>query len=326
MVYHEKIRVGVLRGGPSSEYDISLKTGASVLRNLPERFEGIDVFIDREGRWHARGAPREPKRILGTIDVVFNALHGEFGEDGGVQQLLESFGVPYSGSGGFASRIAMSKPLAKEMLSRTGIKSPYHELLLRDAVTSVSRTGQALYRSFPQPSIIKPAGLGSSVGISLVSTARELEDALDEAFRVSEKVMIEEYVPGREAAVAVIDDFRGARRYTLPPIEIVPPPESRFFDYFAKYSGKSRHSCPGNFSRSDKEALQELALQVHSELGLRHYSQSDFVLHPRRGIYFLEVNALPGLTEHSLFPAALAAVGSSLSEFLEHVITRSLSS
>lgn len=324
MPYHEKIRVGVLRGGPSSEYDISLKTGATVLRHLPEHYTPVDIFIGREGDWHLRGIPREPHRALAHVDVVFNALHGEYGEDGGVQKVLDAHAIPYTGSGRFASAMAMNKAAAKGMLADAGIKTPYYRILRSAEVGSLLRFARELHRTFPQPCIIKPLAKGSSVGMTLARTASELIDALDTGFGVADTLLVEEFIQGREATCGVLDNFRGERHYALLPIEIVPPPESPFFDYYAKYSGESRELCPGNFSRAEKDAVQELSQKAHAALGLRHYSRSDFIVHPRRGIYFLEVDALPGLTEHSLYPKALQAVGSSLPEFLDHVISLSL--
>lgn len=324
MSYHEKTRVGVLRGGPSSEYEVSLKSGASVLAHLPERYHGVDIFIDRAGVWHLSGLPCEPHRALAQVDAVFNALHGEYGEDGGVQELLDAHSVPYTGSGRFPSAMAMNKAAAKGMLSEHGIKTPYYRLLRQEEVDGISQLALELHRRFPQPSIVKPLAKGSSVGMTLARTLAELIDALDNGFAASDTLLIEEFISGREATCGVIDDFRGERQYALLPIEIVPPKESPFFDYYAKYSGASRELCPGNFSRAEKEAVQTLSKKVHAALGLRHYSRSDFIVHPRRGIYFLEVNTLPGLTNESLLPKALRAVSCSLPQFLDHVISLAL--
>lgn len=319
-MFAEKTRVGILRGGPSSEYDISLKSGAEVLKHLPEKYHPIDIFIDRGGNWHTYGLKRVPHQALQYIDVIFNALHGEYGEDGKVQHLLETHGVPFSGSRRVASALSANKVLAKRLLARHGIKTPYYRIVGQEFAQDVSTLAAYLYRSFPQPSIIKPLSHGSSVGVALVRTLCEIEHALDEVFRHGSEALIEEYIEGKEASCGVIDDFRGEKYYALLPIEIILPPESQFFDYYAKYSGKSREICPGNFSRREKDALQEISKIAHALLGLRYYSRSDFIVHPRRGIYFLEVDSLPGLTSESLFPKALQAVGSDLSQFLDHVL------
>lgn len=315
----EKIRVAVLRGGPSSEYEVSLKTGATALEHIPrERFEPFDVFIDRAGVWHENGLARAPKAILRNTGVVFNALHGEWGEDGGVQELLDAFGARYTGSGRFASHLAMLKAAAKSILEKIGIKTPVWRLVHKgDAVGSIAGT---LHRSFPQPSVVKPAGLGSSVGVSIARTLSELAEALERAFAISDTALVEEYITGREATVGVVEGFRGQELYSLLPIEIVPAKGASFFDYNAKYNGQSQEICPGRFTAEENAELQKVAAHVHRTLELRHYSRSDFIIHPRRGIYFLEVNTLPGLTPESLLPKSLTAVGSSLSEFLEHVL------
>ncbi|TSC85163.1 MAG: D-alanine-D-alanine ligase [Parcubacteria group bacterium Gr01-1014_17] len=315
----EKIRVAVLRGGPSSEYEVSLKTGAAALAHIPrERFEPFDVFIDRAGVWYENGLARRPEVILRNAGVAFNALHGEWGEDGGVQEILDAFGARYTGSGRFASRLAMQKSFAKSVLEKYGVKTPVWRVLYRG--DTVGDSAVALHRSFPQPSVIKPVGLGSSVGVSIVRTVQEIADALERAFAVSDTALVEEYIVGKEATVGVVEGFRGQELYSLLPIEIVPAEGSQFFDYDAKYGGQSQEICPGRFTAEESAELQKVAAHVHRTLGLRHYSRSDFILHQRRGMYFLEVNTLPGLTPESLLPKSLTAVGSSLSEFLEHVL------
>jgi D-alanine-D-alanine ligase len=183
----------------------------------------------------------------------------------------------------------------------------------------LERVAFELFRSFPHPAVVKPVRGGSSVGTTVVDNYHALAWALGRALEAAPKALLEEYIRGTEATVGVIDDFRGERTYGLFPIEIVPPPSSRFFDYEAKYSGQSIERVPGNFSPAQKEVLVRAAKAVHEGLGLEHYSRSDFIV-SRRGIYFLEVNTLPGLTEESLLPKALHAVGAKLSHFLDHII------
>lgn len=311
--------VGVLRGGPSSEYEVSLKTGASVLGALhPERFEARDIFIDRAGVWHLHGAPVTPERALRGVDVVFNAMHGEFGEDGTVQRILDALNVPYTGSDARASAIAFDKHRTKEAIKKLNIKTP--RALLLTELSDPEAAAFEIFRSFPHPAIVKPATAGSSVGTTLADNYHALAWGLEQAFKLSPKVLVEEFIKGKEATVGVIDNFRNEQTYALMPVEIIPPPEHTFFNYEAKYSGKSIERVPGNFKDRDKEELMRAARAVHEGLGLSHYSRSDFIVSPR-GIYFLEVNTLPGLTTESLLPKAVEAVGSKLPEFLEHVIT-----
>jgi D-alanine-D-alanine ligase len=316
-----KIRVAVLRGGPSSEYDISLKTGEAVLKHLPHKYEGIDVFISKDGTWHVSGIPKTPADALKHVDVAFVALHGQFGEDGKVQKILEHIGIPFTGSRAFESAIAMNKHMTKNALAKLKdkIKFAFHKLFTRSDIEEKGL--HQIFREIPHPSIVKPVAAGSSVGIAIVKTFDDLEDALDEAFEHSDSVIIEEFVDGREATCGVIDGFRGERHYALMPVEIIPHKESPFFDKEAKYSGKSQELCPGNFNHETKQIIQEAAQAIHRELGLRHYSRSDFIVHPKRGVYFLEANTLPGLTNESLLPKSIHAVGSTMPEFLDHVIT-----
>ena len=166
-----RIRVGVLRGGPSSEYEVSLGTGAIVLQHLPEeKYQPIDVFISKDGIWHVRGIAKDPRAILNSTDVVFNALHGEFGEDGVVQQFLESSCIPYTGPRPLAAGGAMNKVLTKKALLPHGIKVPRHELI--EVSDELDRRLFDLFRSFPQPSVTKPLDRGSAVGGAI---ARDFE-------------------------------------------------------------------------------------------------------------------------------------------------------
>lgn len=317
-----KVRVGVLRGGPSNEYEVSLKTGATVLAHLSqETYDPLDVFIDRQNVWHLRGKPLYPEQILEQVDVAFNAMHGLYGEDGQVQQLLEKLAIPFTGSGSLASAVGMNKLLAKEKIKPVGVKVAYHVVLTPDRPAET--IAREVFRSFPQPWVIKPATSGSSVGITVATSFEQLLEGIIEAFQHSEKIFIEDYLRGREATVGVIEGFRGEDVYALPPIEIIPAPAHGFFNYAAKYAGESQEICPGNFSLEEKRELERLAKLVHQELGLRHYSRSDFIINSA-GIYFLEVNTLPGLTQESLLPKAVGAVGSNLPEFLDHIVTQAL--
>ncbi len=320
MSFAHKTRVAVLRGGPSSEYEVSLKTGESVLKNLPSKYEGVDVFISKDGRWHIHGVEKKPADALKHVDVAFIALHGQFGEDGKVQRILEHLGVPFTGSQSFASAVGMNKHLTKTALSRLKdtIKMAAHRIFTRDEIEE--KGAHEIFRLIPHPSVVKPLSAGSSVGITVVKTFFDLEPALRSALEHSDTVIIEEFIEGREATCGVLDHFRDERYYSLLPIEILP--SSDFYDYHAKYiSEETRYVIPGGFSEEIKRQIQQAAKAVHQELGLRHYSRSDFIVHPKRGVYFLEVNTLPGMTSHSLIPKSVEAVGSSFPEFLDHVIT-----
>lgn len=322
-----KPRIGVLRGGPSSEYDVSLNSGGAVLDALHKRLEHLyqarDILIDKKGSWHLDGVEFAPEDIASKIDVAFNALHGTYGEDGKIQAFLEAHRMPFTGSGSLASAVGMNKILSKKVFASHGIRSPYWVETSSDRVLKENdAVARELFNSFVFPAVVKPVSSGSSVGVSIVRTYEELIAALALAAQHGDTILIEEFIPGIEATCGVIEGFRGHEIYALPPIEI--RPHAGFFDYQAKYEGKSQEIVPATFSETIKKSLEELAAKVHRALGLKHYSRSDFIIHPRRGIYVLEVNTLPGLTGESLVPKALRAVGSDLHELIDHLIQLSL--
>lgn len=314
--------VGVLRGGPSSEYEVSLKSGANVLAALDqEKYQSVDIFIDRTGQWHLYGAPVLPERALRGIDVAFNIVHGEYGEDGTLQRILEAFNIPYTGPSAGVASLAFNKHRTKEAVVPLGVKVAHGVVVDSAKITDLQKTAFNIFRAMPHPMLVKPVIGGSSVGTTKVEHFDALPFALERAFAISPQALVEEYITGREATVGVIEDFRNEKAYALMPIEIIPPAESPFFDYDAKYSGNTIERVPGNFSNSEKQQLAAAAKAVHEGLGLGHYSRSDFIV-SKRGVYFLEVNPAPaiGMTGESLFPKALQAVGASVPHFLDHII------
>lgn len=315
------IKVGVLRGGISDEYKISLKTGESVLANLPEKYSGHDVILNKTGEWYFQGMPAYPERIFRSVDVIFNALHGHYGEDGKVQQLLEAFNMPYTGSGILASSLGMNKILSREAFARAGLKVPVSDYA-NDNESSFE-AARRIMRKVGPPWVVKPASSGSSIGVSIVKNFDDLIKAIGETLNLDNRIIVEEYLAGREVTCGVLERFRGEEHYALPIIEIIPPADSDFFDYRAKYSGKTQEICPANLNLEIKRMIEDMARKAHIALGCRHYSRADFIVSPQ-GIYILEVNTLPGLTAESLLPKAVKAVGSSYSEFLDHLISLAL--
>jgi D-alanine--D-alanine ligase len=318
-----KNRVAILRGGPSSEYEVSLKTGKSVMDNLADRYEVLDIFIDKEGTWHYQGAPITPEKLFKKIDVVFNALHGSYGEDGTVQKILDRFNIPYTGSTALASAVGMNKVLSKKIYKNNNLKTPIHATVSKENNSPAEIL--KLFKTFPMPAVVKPVSGGSSVGTAIAKTLSDLEQAVTEALKYSDTALIEEFISGKEATCGVIDNFRNEAVYSLLPVEIGKSKESSFYDYNAKYISNTQEIiCPGNFTAVEKQMLQKIAIDAHKALGLRHYSRSDFIIHPKRGIYILETNTLPGLTDHSIIPKSLKAIGCTLPDFLDHLIKLAL--
>ncbi len=316
-----KVRVAVLRGGPSSEYEISLKTGAAVLEHLPEKYQGEDILISKNGDWHKDGGVISPLYVAHHYDVVWNALHGSYGEDGKVQHVLESLQVPFTGSKAYPSAAAMNKLVAKDYFRQHGIRTPYAVHVEKSA--DADFVAQEIFKKISPPWVVKPAASGSSLGITIARTLSQLVQGMHEAFTHCDSIFVEQYIKGREATCGVVDQFRGREHYALLPLEIIPPDNKEFFDYESKYDGTTEELCPGRFHEVTKRKIEELAVLIHTALGLRHYSRSDFIVTPR-GIYALEVNTLPGLTTECPLPKALKAIGSSYAHFLDHVLTLAL--
>ncbi|HBD24971.1 MAG: hypothetical protein A2566_00585 [Candidatus Zambryskibacteria bacterium RIFOXYD1_FULL_40_13] len=310
------LRIGVLRGGPSPEYDVSLKTGANVLKNLSLTHNPVDIFISKDGKWHMNGIERSPERILKNVDVIFNALHGKFGEDGQVQEVLDCLGVPHTGSGRMESAVSMNKWLTKERAILAGVKTPV-AMLVRQT-DSLAVRAKEVFNSIPHPLIVKPVSDGSSLGLHKVDSYSELLSALESVLAEHDSAIVEEYIDGRQATCGVIENFRGQKVYTLPSIEITPP--GKMLDYASRCSGECREICPGNFSEKEKKEIEKVAKLMHERLGLKHYSCSDFVVSPKRGVYFMETNSLPKLHENSFLPKSLKAVGVEVKEFLQHLL------
>ncbi len=294
---HKK-RVAILRGGPSAEYEESLRTGRFVLENLPEEFEPVDIFIDREGVWHLGGLAIGPHKALSGIDVVWNALHGEFGEDGRLQRIVADFGLPLVGSGQLASAFGLSKNLAKKVFERAGLKTPI--ALLFDREQEAEKIADQVFGTLPFPVVVKPERSGSSRGIKTAQTRAEVLEALEEAFKFSPKILVEEFIEGKEVVSGVIEGFRGEPNYTLLP-----------------------HSV-STLSESESKLARELAINAHQALGLEDFSEVDLIIHPRRGAYILEVNTSPKLHNESPFVQSLKSAGADFKEFLAHTLNRIL--
>lgn len=315
--------VGILRGGPSREHDVSLKTGHAMLNNLsPDDFTVRDIYIDRQGVWHERGQAIRPDQVLNMVDTILLGLHGEYGEDGEIQKLLELHGIPYAGSDSLGSAIAMHKILSKERAEESGIRIPRHVLI--ESPENIDAAATEIVRTFPQPVIVKPIRWGSSVGVTLASGYAPLVASIQNLFLSgADMVMVEELIRGTEVTVGVVEKFRGEDLYVLPPVQVMPPKDIGFLSYETKCSGKGGGLCPAHITKEEEKELGRLASEMHKELRLRHYSASDFIISPR-GIYYLETNTLPGMTNTSLLPRSLKAVGASLSDFFTHLVNLSL--
>jgi D-alanine-D-alanine ligase len=274
-------KIAVLMGGLSAERDVSLKSGLAVhqaLLGLGYDSTAIDVR-------HEVAAMLRDERI----EVAFIALHGRYGEDGCIQGLLELLQIPYTGSGVLASALAMHKLYSKQAFAAAGLTiTPY-------VAVRKGESCNAAALPFGLPVVVKPVQEGSSVGVSIVRQADQLQTALDEAFQYDELVLVEQYVKGREVQVGILDDR------PIGAIEIVP--KNEFYDFEAKYSdGMAEHFFPARLDAALYEKVQQLGLKAHQALGCDGYCRVDFLVTDRGDCYLLEVNTLPGMTALSLLP------------------------
>lgn len=325
------MKVAVLMGGRSAEREISLKTGQGVARALRALGHETTSVDAADGALLPPGGEEAGARPIGEIarlplraqvamadvpavrdaDVVYVALHGTFGEDGRVQALLELAGKRYTGSGVLASALAMDKDMSKRVLADAGVPTPRW---------TVRRTGERPGASDVEacgglPVVVKPSEEGSSVALTIVERAEDLPGAFDEAVLHGGVVLIEEYIPGRELTVAVLDDE------ALPVVEI--RPKQGFYDYENKYTpGRTDYFCPADLPAATAERVRELGLRAALALGCTGVSRVDFRLSPQGEAYCLEVNTIPGMTPTSLVPMAARAVGMSY----EDVVARALRS
>ena len=289
-------RIAVLKGGWSPEREVSLNSGAAAAKALTEAgYEAIEIDATRD-------LAAQLKDV--NPDAVFNALHGQWGEDGCVQGLLEVLGLPYTHSGVMASALAMDKQRAKAVFEDAQIPSPPGKVVSREEAA-----GGAV---MPAPYVVKPNAQGSSVGVFIVREGdnRPPKELTSEDWSLGEDVLVEKFIPGRELTVAVMGDR------ALCVTEITT--SLAFYDYEAKYAaGGSRHVLPAELLDEITERCLDLALRAHRALGCRGLSRADFRYDEREGaagVYCLEVNTQPGLTSTSLAPEQAAHLGVSFPE------------
>ena len=313
--------VGVLRGGTSSEYDLSLKTGAVVLSSLPEEsYDTRDILIDTHGVWHMRGLPTDAMRALSQIDVAVNGLHGGEGEDGTVQRLFERAGVPYSGSSSLPSAMSLNKMRAREILQRAGINMPRGVSFTVPSDMNSFEMARKVFSSFGPPYIVKPAAEGASAGIEIATTILDLPRVLADVLDVFGAAVVEEYMEGDDATVGIIERFRDSDVYALPPARIEYLGDGRHIHRSHHSNGELRYIVPSDFRHSEKEALVDMAKAAHRALDLSHFSRADFIV-TKHGPYLLEVNAYPGLYDGSAMSPMLESVGSSVPDFVQYAIS-----
>jgi D-alanine-D-alanine ligase len=289
--FQRTMKVVVLGGGPSSEREISLRS-AGCVRSALEKAGFTVSFLD----------PSQDDSYLSQKEMVFPILHGKFGEDGTVQQMLEKKGIPYLGSDSVSSANSFNKVKTRELLDRAGIKIPKGDF--------ISREEYKQHELVKRPHVLKIPDGGSSIGTYIVRKAEDNKLDLDEVF-ADGKVLIEELIEGVELTVPILG------KEALPVIEIQPPEDGEF-DYENKYNGKSSEICPPvSIDESRQDEIQKLAEKVHKIMGCRHLSRVDFMLDNQGQAYVLEINTMPGMTDQSLYPLSADKAGISMPELMK---------
>ncbi|WP_194838782.1 D-alanine--D-alanine ligase [Nocardia sp. XZ_19_369] len=326
------MRVAVLLGGTASERDVSITTAGQVFRALRDRGHEVMAFDTTAGRLGpeqeqallvAQISENEPDRAtipsrdrtmqlvmdpdgLRAADVVFLALHGGTGENGTIQGLLDIAGIPYTGSGLLASAVAMNKNISKQLFRTAGILTP--DWFIADPTDAGFDSDRLGF-----PVVVKPSSEGSSIGLTVVKEPADFEDAVKTARGYDDEVMVEQFVPGREFVVGVLED------QPLAVGEIIPR-STDVFDYTDKYqAGGAQKIFPADLPPDQAEEMHRLALAAHTTLKLKSYSRSDFRMDIAGNIWCLEANSLPGMTSTSLLPRSAAAVGIGFAELCERI-------
>ncbi len=329
-------------GGPSAERDISLVTGKAVCENLDKKkYEILPIEISKEGkflfdatRYKQLNSARVQKsgktkyQVMDLqnkvaerkkMDVVFNALHGTFGEDGAIQGMLECLGVKYTGSGILASALAMNKDAAAKMYHAHGIPTPpYMTFTKEEWKENPGGITTEVRNRYGFPVVIKPVNQGSAVGVSIVKAESDLAKAITTTLKQFNWLMAQEFITGKEATCGVLE--KDGKAFALPPTRIIAN-ANEFYDYNSKYkAGGSTHVCPADFSADINEAIQDLALKAHMALGCRGMSRTDVMVGHDGQLWVLETNTIPGMTPTSLLPEAAGKAGINFSAMLDLII------
>ncbi|MBI1841459.1 MAG: D-alanine--D-alanine ligase [Verrucomicrobia bacterium] len=293
------LKIAVMRGGPSAEREVSLKTGAAVAQALRSRGHEVVEVDPAPGRWE----------LPAGVDVAFLALHGTYGEDGTIQRELENLGVRYTGCGVEASRLAFDKVLTKQRCLDRQVPTARYAVF--------HRAGEPWPAGWEPPVILKPVRQGSSVGLQFVRQRDQWAAALAGSLEYDREALMEELIQGRETTVGILDG------QALPIVEV--RPKHGAYDYGNKYTaGATEYLCPAPFDAGVSASIQAAAVGAFHAIGGRDYARVDVMVRPSGEPVVLEVNTLPGMTETSLFPKAAAAAGISYSELCQKMVDLAL--
>lgn len=297
------MKVGVIMGGISSEREISLNSGKSVVENIDKsKYEVLPIVIDKK---------EDIINKVNGIDFALLALHGQFGEDGTVQAVLQTLGIPYSGCGPLSSAACMDKDMTKSLLQAAGIRTaPWINLRVEDEINYED------IKELGYPVVVKPTHGGSSVATFIIKEEKEIENAVKEAFKWDNEVMIEKFIKGDEITCPVM----GKEMFPVVAIK----PHAEFFDYTAKYADGGSDEFVIELEESLHKEVEKMALETYRALKCSVYARIDMIITEEGVPYILEVNTLPGMTKASLFPKSAAGKGIDFSGLIDLIIENSL--
>ncbi|MBU2702985.1 D-alanine--D-alanine ligase [Sporomusaceae bacterium BoRhaA] len=301
-------KIAVVMGGPSAEREVSLNTGNAILKALQEK------------GYKAVGIDMDPKQIASQlqeekIDIVFNAIHGKFGEDGALQGALDMLGIPYTGSGVMASAITMDKSISKRLFVAAGLPTAPAEIYDQYSL-GLDDICQDIRKKFTFPLVVKAAEQGSSIGVYILEDESGLQDAVRNAFGYCRHIVVEAFITGSELTVAVMGNKEA---HAFPVIEIVP--HSGRYDYHSKYtSGATEYIVPARLDEQTTHKLQQLAEETYRLVGCKGIARVDFMMDKEKHPYILEINTIPGMTATSLVPKAAAATGLLFADLCEKLL------
>ncbi len=311
-----KLRVAVIYGGRTGEHDVSLRSAEAIMAAMdPEKYEKVEFFIDRQGKWKPRPILPEPGAHP-DIDVVFPVLHGTFGEDGTVQGLLELADLPYVGAGVLGSAVSMDKDMMKRVCRERNLPVVEYLTFYREQIDKDAVCGR-----LPYPVFVKPANLGSSVGISKATNCQELEAALALAAQFDHKIIVERGIDGRELECSVLGNEDPIASL---PCEILPSKE--FYDYEDKYLlDKARTEVPANLPPETTAELRRLAVECYRAVECEGMARVDFLLESATGkLYLNEINTIPGFTSISMYPKMWEHSGIGFSALIDRLLELAL--
>jgi D-alanine-D-alanine ligase len=304
---NKNTKIAVVMGGPSKEREISFMTGNAILNALKGKGYNV-VAIDLDPKNFAKQLQDN------DIEVVFNAIHGLYGEDGRMQSVLEMLGIPYTGSGVLSSAISMDKVYSKRMFE--AMKVPTAKCIYLNKKDKLDFVAE-VEKNFSLPVVVKPAAQGSSIGVTIVKDKAELAKALDDAFSYGEDVLVEAFFKGKEVAGGVMMTEKGAVAMPLVLIE----PHSGSYDFKSKYTkGATTYTCPAPFSVDVTKKLQDIAVAAYKSLGCNGVARADLLLGENGDAIALEINSVPGMTATSLIPKAAAAMGITFPDLCEMIL------